>query len=311
MGKIIEVKALLFAVKFDILAITETHFRNTTKDSSISIPGYKIARRDRSDGQKGGGSLIYYFEDLNAYECKDLSDKSPIEAWVYISFHSQKLLVGSIYRPPDYGNFFDEFRLLLENLWRKRSNIVLLGDFSVNFLPSSSNSGDLLLKRNFLQLLSKFSLKNVISVPTRISGNSSTLIDLIITSVSHKLLHHGACNLGISDHHLIYAAITLRRNYQKPAFRLIEDFKNVNITALKHEFATAPWNICDISDDIDGSVWAWEILYNYITNYHIPIRKVKIQSNRIHDLFIAEGGEQKIQTPRPSPKHSKRFCQMV
>ena len=232
MGKIIEVKALLFAVKFDILAITETHFRNTTKDSSISIPGYKIARRDRSDGQKGGGSLIYYFEDLNAYECKDLSDKSPIEAWVYISFHSQKLLVGSIYRPPDYGNFFDEFRLLLENLWRKRSNIVLLGDFSVNFLPSSSNSGDLLLKRNFLQLLSKFSLKNVISVPTRISGNSSTLIDLIITSVSHKLLHHGACNLGISDHHLIYAAITLRRNYQKPAFRLIEDFKNVNITAL-------------------------------------------------------------------------------
>lgn len=211
MGEIIEVKALLFAVKFDILAITETYFRNTTKDSSINIPGYKITRRDRSDGRKGGRSLIYYFEDLNAYECKLLSDKSPIEAaWVDISFHSQKLLVGSIYRPPDYGNFFDEFRLLLENLWRKRSNIVLLGDFSVNVLPSSSNSGDLLLKRNFLQLLSKFSLKNVISVPTRITGYSSTLIDLIITSVSHEVLHHGACNLGISGHHLIYAAINLR-----------------------------------------------------------------------------------------------------
>ena len=107
LGKIIEVKALLFAIKFDILAITETHLRYTTKDSSINIPGYKIARRDRSDGWKGGGSLIYYAEDLNAYEHKDLSDKSPIEAaWVDISFHSQKLLVGSIYRPPDYANFF-------------------------------------------------------------------------------------------------------------------------------------------------------------------------------------------------------------
>lgn len=198
-----------------------------------------------------------------------------------ISFHSQKLLVGSIYRPPDYVNFFNEFPLLMENLWRKRSNIVLLGDFNVNLLPSTTNSGDLLLKRYFIQLLSKFNLKNVITVPRRISGNSSTLIYLIITSISHKLLHHGACNLVISDHHLIYATIKLRRSYQKPAFRLIGDFKNVNITALKHEFGTAPWNICDIFDDIDDSVWAWETLCNYIINYHIPIRKVKIRSNSL------------------------------
>ena len=167
------------------------------------------------------------------------------------------------------------------DLWRKCSNIVLLGDFNINLLPSATNSGDLLLKRNFLQLLSKFNLKNVISVPTRISGNSSTLIDQIITSISHKFLHHGACNLRISDHHLIYATIKLRQTYQKPAFRLIRDFKNVNITALKHEFATAPWNICDIFDGIDDSVWAWETKYNYISNYHIPIRKVKLRSNSL------------------------------
>lgn len=40
-------------------------------------------------------------------------------------------------------------------------------------------------------------------------------------------------------------------------------------------------NICDIFDDIDDSVWAWETLYNYIINYHIPIRKVKIRSNSL------------------------------
>ena len=33
LGKMIEVKALFFAVKFDILAITETHLWNITKDS--------------------------------------------------------------------------------------------------------------------------------------------------------------------------------------------------------------------------------------------------------------------------------------
>ena len=79
LGKIVEVKALLFAVKFDILAISETHLRSSIKDSSIFIPGYKIARRDRSDGRKGGGSLIYYAEDLNAYEpgCKESRVRQP------------------------------------------------------------------------------------------------------------------------------------------------------------------------------------------------------------------------------------------
>jgi len=61
--------------------------------------------------------------------------------------------------------------------------------------------------------------------------------------------------LAFFYHHLIYVAINLGRNYQKPAFRLIQDFKKcVNITALKHEFATAPCNICDIFDDIDDSL---------------------------------------------------------
>jgi len=28
--------------------------------------------------------------------------------------------------------------------------------------------------------------------------------------------------------------------------------------------------ICDIFDDIDDSVWAWEALYKYIIDQHIP-----------------------------------------
>lgn len=84
----------------------------------------------------------------------------------------------------------------MENIWRKRTNIVLLEDFSVNLLPSIANSGDPLLKREFLHHLKKFNLKKVINTPTRIDRNSSSLIDLIITSVNSKITHHGACNLG-------------------------------------------------------------------------------------------------------------------
>ena len=66
----------------------------------IYIRGYKIARRDRTDGRKGGGSLIYFAEDLNTYDSSELSSNSSLEAaWIDLSLHSQRLLISSIYRP--------------------------------------------------------------------------------------------------------------------------------------------------------------------------------------------------------------------
>ena len=88
-------------------------------------------------------------------------------------------------------------------------------------------------------------------------------------------------NLGISDHHLIYAVINLRRTYHKPALKVIRDFKNVDVSALRHEFASTPWNICDIFDDIDDSVWAWETRCKYTINHHISLRKVNVRSNNL------------------------------
>ena len=201
LGKIHEVKVLLLTLKFDVLAITETHLRCRTKDADIYIPANKIARRDRSDGRKGGGS-----EDLNAYDSSELSSNSSLEAaWIDLSLHSQRLLIGSIYRPPDCSSFFDEFSEVMEILWRNRSNIILLGDFNVNL----SSSCDLSLKRKFTSLLCKFNLKNVIDVPTRVTGDTSSLIELILTSVPSKFSSHGASNPGISVHHLVYAAVNL------------------------------------------------------------------------------------------------------
>ena len=156
-----------------------------------------------------------------------------------------------------------------------------MGNFNVNLRPSATNSGDLLLKRNFLQLLSKFNLKYVISVPTIISGNSSTLIDLIITSISHKLLHHGACNLGISNHHLIYVTIKLRRSYQKVAFKLIRDFKSVSITALKHEFASLPGTYVTFFMTLMTLSGHGKLCITISSIRHIPIRKVKIRSSSL------------------------------
>ena len=64
----------------------------------------------------------------------ELSSNSSLEAaWIDLFLRSQRLLIGSIYRPSDSGSFFfDWFSVVMENLWRNRSNIILLGDFNVS-----------------------------------------------------------------------------------------------------------------------------------------------------------------------------------
>ena len=78
--------------------------------ANIYILGYKIAKSDRMDSRKGGGSLIYFAEDLNVHNLSELSSNSSLEAaWIDLSLHSQRLLIGSIYRPSDCSFFFDWF----------------------------------------------------------------------------------------------------------------------------------------------------------------------------------------------------------
>ena len=80
---------------------------------------------------------------------------------------------------------------------------------------------------------------------------------------------------------------------------------------LQLEFAFAPWFICDVFDDIDDSVWAWEALYKYIIDQHIPLRKAKVRSNSLPWMTSSQKKElnqrynlllKAQKTPRGSPK---------
>lgn len=55
-------------VEFDILGITETHLNEDISNELTRIHGYNMVRRDRSNGLKGSGVVIYYRNNLNIFE---------------------------------------------------------------------------------------------------------------------------------------------------------------------------------------------------------------------------------------------------
>ena len=99
-----EIKLLLQHTNFDLLALTETHLTDQIDDSEVYIDGYEIIRMDRKN-RSGGGCAIYYKNFLDVVVITKY-DTPELEAlWVELKLCSQRLLIGTIYRPPDQTKF--------------------------------------------------------------------------------------------------------------------------------------------------------------------------------------------------------------
>lgn len=176
-----QVKLLAFNTNLDVLAISETHLSPALKDHEIALQGYQILRRDRI-GRTGGGVVIYYKDSLDCISIEKY-DNPDIEAtWLEVKIRSQRLLVGFIYRPPDFGGFYDIFRPILERISVNRKNVIITGDFNSNMLDNSGNG------KKFKDLLQLTGFNNIIKSPTRVTENSSTVINLICTNNPPKII---------------------------------------------------------------------------------------------------------------------------
>lgn len=142
LAKLADIHLFLREVKFDLLGITETHLTGDVSNNLIKITGYDLARRDRS-GSKGGGVVIYFREGLNVYEDLKWNADQELEAvWLNITIRSHSTLIGCLYRPPKSTTFFNSLHALLNRIWIKRKNVILLGNFNSNLISDSHSAQD-------------------------------------------------------------------------------------------------------------------------------------------------------------------------
>ena len=205
-NKIEEVKLLLYVCRLDILAITETHLNREISNSQLEVENYKMVRRDRSSGMVEGGCLVSIanhlcFTRLKSFESTDIEG-----IWLKIMFESSAFIVGSIYRPRSDSEFFQRFYIMLEKVWLKYRNVIVIGDLNADFTRNSGEIKSAMGKR-LHNILQHFDYSLVNDQPTRITSETSTLIDLVIASKPNTIKCTKTLELGISDHLLVYASV--------------------------------------------------------------------------------------------------------
>ena len=94
------------------------------------------------------------------------------------------------------NEFNDYLSLVLEKITAENKTIILLGDFNIDLIKCSVN----IMSSEFFNLVSSYNLLPYITLPTRITNSSRTLIDNIFTNSTSTKIISGNLTSTVSDH---------------------------------------------------------------------------------------------------------------
>ena len=116
---------------------------------------------------------------------------------------SKNIVLNLVYHPPngDHKELENNFKSSLSKREISHKDVILAGDFNINLLNFDTNKK----VQNFLNLMFRFGMIPTINKPTRVTRQTDSAIDYIITnSIMHTGFKSGIIRTGISDHFPIF-----------------------------------------------------------------------------------------------------------
>ena len=286
---------------FQVLCFTETWLNNSITDDSIHMSDYKPPfRRDRQDDSHGG-ICVYVKENLFAKRRNDLEPQDIECVWIEISLNRKKMLIGTFYRPPTspastLTSIETSIGLACDT---NISDILIVGDFNLDVLKRASGN-----KIN--SICYQFNLYNLIEEPTHFFADSSSCIDLILTSNKNSILLSGVgdpfLEQNIKYHCPVFCIFEFCKNVPKTFTRHIWLYDKGNFNGLRNALSQTDWEtIKHPNIDTYAKQFSEHILNTakkFIPNKNVTIRetdppwltskikKMKRKRKRLYDKYM-------------------------
>ena len=156
----------------------------------------------------------------------------------------------------------------------------MLGDFNAHYdVANPSRNGDVGEKLN--SFLESNNLAELIAEPTRITFNSSTILDLVITNCPERFSGSGTLSPSSNcDHSVIFSSMNVFIHRSRSCKRCVWNFNNVKITDLNWELSQLDWiSLCENTNDIDETYSCWYSHFRSVIEKYIPLKTVTIHPN--------------------------------
>ena len=233
--------------KYDIITVSETWLNSKCSSTSLQLLGYQTPfRKDRADDHGYGGVLAWISDKVAAKRRLDLEVEHLEALWIEIRSHNNKFLLCTLYRPPNDNTIFWDNLETSFNLAKESdiANIVITGDLNAD---PETTQGDRL--KSFME---SHHLVAHIDSPTRITPNSSSILDQFITNIPNFVKNVTVeAPVSSNDHCTVGMDLLFRIDKKKAYSRLMWDFKNSDFNGYRTALSNLDFNACFINDDVD------------------------------------------------------------
>ena len=144
------------------------------------------------------------------------------------------------------------------------------GDGNVDFMNTEG-----LYTRKFNELLYEVSSTQLIDCPTRITPESNTLIDFIITNNSDTSGDSGTIPADIADHEVIYCEILCPKPSTQPVIKTFRNFKNINKLDLLRDLDSLPLHFMFRISLVDEKVQFLTDQIRLLMDIHAPVKTAR------------------------------------
>ena len=202
----------------DILCICETWLDSSIDDKFVKVSNFNIVRRDAG---RGSGVCIYIREYFNySVLSTGIDNLAGVEdIWIQVQFRKfPSFIIGCVYRHPKaLVTSFTYLSDVFKNILLRKKPVFVMGDFNDDLLTRGNNLNKIVRNLN---------LKQVIDKPTRITRNSSTLLDVVITNNAEMIMKSDVEPGSVADHEVISIVINIKKPKHEPIIRTYRSHKN-------------------------------------------------------------------------------------
>ncbi len=282
-GKTAELQFL--SAEADIICLTETHLDETiTNNSILASENRSMFRRDRNI--YGGGVLIAVNETLKPKEVDLTAYKEEVIA---VQIQS-RIIICCYYRPHvslQNTDTIDGFLEYLETCF-PRYNILFVGDMNFPDIIWDKGKGKIkttsnfkYIHQDFLNVLHRHNMEQIITAPTHILGNT---LDLVCTNNPAYIHSTEVISPGLSDHYLILVQLQQQVKVFPSLTKKIRLYKRADEIAFSEQLQKTREELGEMSDpELMWNLFAERLAENI--SQHVPTKEIKSRHASIPEWF--------------------------
>ena len=271
-------------IRPSVLACQELWANSNANFDVYNIEGYNWHVNLRKTQRGGGVGLLVqkHYKVVRMFDNISFKERICESICLKCSFNGFKFLVLNTYRPPNQSSaeldeFFEIYLELLDRIMSLNLPFFIVGDINLDLFRINENNSP---SMRLLESLNFNGILNTITKATRITKNTSTLIDIFgVGNFIPNLMLSCVLTSQISDHLLLINAYRINANkkpkkpdtYEK---RLLGDD---NINSLNDALFSTDWS--NVLNQNDVNVAYSNFIAKFLELYNISCPIVKVKKN--------------------------------